>query len=770
MPSVLIRIIDGILDRCCTLSSDRRRTWALASTPSVSSFLYLLMHLFFHTSCTRVICCQLADSLHLLGSRILPHLQKLESMDTSSKAENNDAIGPSTAKAPVKEPLNIQSPVQPGLSLPQDFPPLAAPSRPAPTARKPTQNAASNIKPVVPVLPTSRPQASAAAKEGQNDPTPEQQPVGKSKAKDPSDSSPNIKETKDSTTTDETSRQSKTDNDKSSSSDATIRAVDLNPVLVTPRKSTEKRPLPESFDIAAAKDSSKKRPPSITTSTKAQGSMAPFASSRRTNESTDSQPDTPTKVTPQPSQSVRSNKSQPPTLRVGPTPKTDNSSKAAMASPTVPESATIPSTKVLSRRPSLTSVQGLGTPVSDKASDNASFTSTSLSRANSPPPSAVGTAPVRQNTKNQQKKERRARAQQIEKSKADEEPVKAVIEEPVVQPPIIGRKKKAKKITASRETADSTPSVTRPSSPTPQGEVVEEKAPSQPATPIKEPKKSSKRETPKAERGDPAKPDSSVKPAASEAPKPPNTVLAACFLSLVMRNEIPLTTENLFKTVPGVNYRPDITLADLEENDVPTLTAEQQQLHEKGEAVLIEPKKKRPFVMMPDKKTMRFLNKEAAKRFMELRLKVIDLPEEYRWMPLRADDVEKFQLHRRTVPVEPSASIVDERLDQMVNRFSDSNETLQQQTQPYSPSPWPAPFIDEYKYGAGALAGPETETGFASGDKGKDKEVDSPESIMQTLAKIEEKLARSKKETEAAEKKLNAVIKKNRKAVLGGGN
>ena len=632
----------------------------------------------------------------------------------------------------------------------------------------------SNIKPVVPALPTSKPQASAAAREVRNDLTPEQQSVREPKDKGPSDSSGNIELTRESSSVDEISRRAKIDENKSSSSDATIRAIDPNK---TPQKSTEKRRLPEKLDIAAAQDSSKKRPQPTPTSTKAQGSIVSVASSRHTNESTDTQPHTPTKATPQPSQSVRSNKSQPRTLRVVPTSNTENSMKVATASPTVPESATIPSTKVLSRRPSLTSVQGLGTPVSEKASDNASFTSTSVSRANSPPPSGVGTAPIRQTTKSQQKKERRARAKQIEKSKADEEPVNVAVEEPVVQPPIIGRKKKAKKIAASRETADSTPSVTRPSSPTPQEEVVEEKAPSQPATPIKDTKKSSKRETPKAVLDDPATPDTSGNPANTEAPKPVSTTsstataIASSFLSLVMRGDIPLSTENLLKNVPGMNYRQDITPGDLEDTAVPALTAEQRQLHEKGEAVLVERKNLKPLIMMPDGEILRGLTSEGAKRYMQLRTKVIDTPPEYRWMPLREADIEKFQLHRRTLPAEPSASNVDERLDQMVNRFSDSTDT-QQQAQPYSRTTWPAPFVDEYKHGAAALSilGPEGQSGLASGDKGKGKEVDGSESILETLARLEETLARSRKETEAAEKKLNAVIKKNRKTVLGGGN
>tara|TARA_R110002003_G_scaffold878_13_gene21760 strand:- start:2162 stop:3682 length:1521 start_codon:yes stop_codon:yes gene_type:complete len=67
-----------------------------------------------------------------------------------------------------------------------------------------------------------------------------------------------------------------------------------------------------------------------------------------------------------------------------------------------------------------------------------------MSRANSPPPigGKVGTAPVRKKTKSQAKKDRQERKRQIEEEMAIEE-TKSDVE--VVQAPIIGRKKKAKK-------------------------------------------------------------------------------------------------------------------------------------------------------------------------------------------------------------------------------------------------------------------------------------------------------------------------------------
>lgn len=120
-----------------------------------------------------------------------------------------------------------------------------------------------------------------------------------------------------------------------------------------------------------------------------------------------------------------------------------------------------------SRQPSLASIsrhERPGTPTSEMISDNASITSTSMSRANSPPPSRIGSAPVRQVTKSMQKKQRKET--QKEKDRLEAEAVAAATkEEPKIDEiaPILGRKKKQKK---ERTTAGrSTPAASRPASP-----------------------------------------------------------------------------------------------------------------------------------------------------------------------------------------------------------------------------------------------------------------------------------------------------------------
>lgn len=105
------------------------------------------------------------------------------------------------------------------------------------------------------------------------------------------------------------------------------------------------------------------------------------------------------------------------------------------------------------------------TPTSEIISDNASITSASMSRANSPPPSKVGSAPVRTTTKSMQKKQRREL--QKEKEKELEATVVKAEPEPEIAP-IMGRKKKQKKErTVTSAVGGSTPVGSRPPSPSP---------------------------------------------------------------------------------------------------------------------------------------------------------------------------------------------------------------------------------------------------------------------------------------------------------------
>ncbi|PWY65221.1 CCR4-NOT core complex subunit Not4 [Aspergillus heteromorphus CBS 117.55] len=133
---------------------------------------------------------------------------------------------------------------------------------------------------------------------------------------------------------------------------------------------------------------------------------------------------------------------QPRVLRVVDTPKTETPPPPSAA----PSVASLPAaSKARSRRQSISSLSRPDTP-GDLASEGDMYTSASVSRANSPPPSSrIGSAPVRSMTKSQAKKERRQKAKEAE---AKKDPVATVPEEPV-QAPIIGRKRKTKKTPAN---------------------------------------------------------------------------------------------------------------------------------------------------------------------------------------------------------------------------------------------------------------------------------------------------------------------------------
>lgn len=131
----------------------------------------------------------------------------------------------------------------------------------------------------------------------------------------------------------------------------------------------------------------------------------------------------------------------PRTLRLVSTPKVETPPAVATPTPPLPQIPTVD--KLRSRQASIASLNQPGTPSSDLISDTASMTSGMVSRASSPPPTSniVGSAPVRKITKAQAKKNRQERKRQEEGKDATENG--SDVE--VVQAPIVGRKKKAKK-------------------------------------------------------------------------------------------------------------------------------------------------------------------------------------------------------------------------------------------------------------------------------------------------------------------------------------
>ncbi|KXH40906.1 general negative regulator of transcription subunit 4 [Colletotrichum simmondsii] len=179
-------------------------------------------------------------------------------------------------------------------------------------------------------------------------------------------------------------------------------------------KATEK-PVPGILNIAAATSAAQAKQPETTTTEQSDASAFPAL---------------PTPTTASVASPIA--RAAPKTLRVVPTPK-------AEVPPALPSgaafSAAARAVSSASGRP--------GTPASEIISDSASIVSASVSasRTSSPPPTRVGTAPVRNTTKSQQRKQRK----EAHKEQSASITVAPKVVETEEQAPILGRKKKQKK-------------------------------------------------------------------------------------------------------------------------------------------------------------------------------------------------------------------------------------------------------------------------------------------------------------------------------------
>ncbi|KAI1434753.1 hypothetical protein GGR50DRAFT_382460 [Xylaria sp. CBS 124048] len=234
-----------------------------------------------------------------------------------------------------------------------------------------------------------------------------------------------------------------------------------NKVTENKSKKPEKRPAPGILDIAAATNTV---PLQNVTSKKAetQDKVAAVVSVAARSGKTPiaSGLSTPTPTTASVSSPLV--KAAPKTLRLVQTPKTEFPPAAAIAPAAV---ASIRSAAVAS------STHRPMTPGSEVISDTASIVSASVSasRTSSPPPSKIGSLPLRSTTKSQQRKQRKEASKEAAAQIADTNPYELEVE----IAPILGRKKKQKKEKERKPTGTSGTS-TRPGTPS-IPETVEEK-------------------------------------------------------------------------------------------------------------------------------------------------------------------------------------------------------------------------------------------------------------------------------------------------------
>ena len=313
-----------------------------------------------------------------------------------------------------------------------------------------------------------------------------------------------------------------------------------------------------------------------------------------------------------------------------------------------------------------------------------------------------------------------------------------------MQAPIVGRKKKTRKA-ATEGTATSTPAASRPPSPPQEEKIIQEAIPA-PATPVKEAekeakesKKGSKKEAMKAhkERQQARRsPTPTVWIAGDQQQK--NTLTAAAVIADLQKSgEILLSALDVFKNVAGFNQRFDITQADLaESNTLPSLTDEERQKLDQGEAICVAAASDKPVIVLPDKQTVRGLSAEQAQRYLELRKQTISSMGPSAFMASR-------QAHSGPSPPLPADALalaqksLEEASTELVNRF------------------------------AGPLSGAQVGAAMSYWSNAGAAADKLPRMSME---EAEQAMLVARKETEALEKRLNGLLKRNRRLVFGSGH
>ena len=455
-----------------------------------------------------------------------------------------------------------------------------------------------------------------------------------------------------------------------------------------------------------------------------------------------------------------------------------------------------------------------GTP-----SDTASFTTTTISRPTSPQGGKVGSAPVRV-SKTQQKKERQARAKQAEaEKKADQQaPVAITPEEPaIVQEPIVGRKKKAKKskpasTAVPSTTAESTPAPSRPGSPDRKDSTLSKEISSEPMPPVAEepgpqvdlPLSTSATPTPTTRTAPPSPKPSPDLPPRSASPTP-----AELFASLLSTHELPPSAKDLFNPIhpslsTNLNTPPDL----LDPRYLPTLTQPQLQLLDSGSAILVEDKKGRSVVVLPGGRLVQGLSRVQGERFVQLSNKLgippapsassisgpgsMSMGGMERYLPPAiattlppfrgsAGNASAGMATTKTAPGGDAAAVV--LADVAADADTMSRDVSGGSGELDNPFSYPLEYEDRagaedddlvmYELGRGGSADTAAAAGMIGGGGGgavEGRAAASRRAAALGLDEAEKRYAECRRETEAIEKRLNGLIKRNRRLILGGGH
>ena len=431
----------------------------------------------------------------------------------------------------------------------------------------------------------------------------------------------------------------------------------------------------------------------------------------------------------------------PRTLRLVPTTKIDVPQKSTAPPPEISTSIST-SVKQVSQPSNPTSAKQPSTPVQDIISDNASLTSASLSRPPSPPGAKISATPTLQKSRNQAKKERQARAKQLEEAKAFEESASSPLQEEVVQAPIVGRKKKTKKpkttpaIRKAMDSEVSSPQVEDLAANENKGQDMKTDA---------QAKKAAETTASKTEESE-ADNDGVFEPIS--VPARPVITPASIFPELKKAGAL-----DMFLNPAGLNSRFETHVApDFSYEEPATLSALDRQTLDKGECVAKRVGRSEYAVVLPDRTVLRHFTREEAQRYVELRkgyhestTSSFNSPEfpADAWLNFTSNDL--LSGHQVAPPLDNSDDDI----------------------RPGSPEA----LIREY--GASIMRPDSKDAQYVSlyppRTQSENDEIEARMAMMtteeaeQSLKSSEDILISTRKEAEGIEKKLNQTLKKNRK-------
>ena len=390
------------------------------------------------------------------------------------------------------------------------------------------------------------------------------------------------------------------------------------------------------------------------------------------------------------------------------------------------------------------------TPINELISESVSLTSASASRPGTPNLSSrIHTGPTIIKSKNQIKKERQARAKQTEELRSEE--VSVVDEE--IQAPVLGRKKKAKKIAFTKpksvvkvplagvETATDD-GVTEESGPIIGNRTSASSAAHKDPVPAKEPQHPMKEES------------IDIKQASSR----PAITAASILADLKNEGILNLADIEYYLNPSGLNTRLDVNTNNIFKYQASLdLDEEETEILDSGDSIAKQINPDEWAVILPDRSVLRHFTKDEACHYVDLKL---ELDQNFN---------DTFNGH--DFPIDAWSSFTSNDVLSSLQIAPPFDGTYH--NRPFTIFDTPEPLIEEFTatllrpdgkdVSYGAMYPPRTQT--------ENEEIETRmamytlEEAEQTVKASEELLLGVRKETEQLEKKLSALVKKNRKAL-----